>query len=276
MRLSVADPALGAAAPAAAGRGRDDVDWIAAQWGGPVVVEGVLTPEDAIEAVRRGGRPPFSSPTAAGSRSMASAPTLPAHRDRRGGRRAGGGAARRRHQERVDVGRGADARGARGPGRPRVRDRPDGRRGSGRARVLRVLDGDLDRALGFLGCAGSATSGRGTWPYRPPGLEKSRVALTCYSLLLQLSSSHIRACRGAAGSNGHGRSWGAARCPGMPRSGRRRFRRFRSLDRFKRRQAMKPIPWAVALLAVMVAPVSACSSGGSSSSSSSSRSRVVV
>ena len=163
LRLSVASTALGAAtAPAARPVGWDDLDWIVGRWGGPVVVKGVLTAEDATEAVARGASAVVVS-NHGGLTLDGIGATLPALPEvlkavagraevlLDGGIRTG-----------MDVAK-ALALGARAVlvGRAYVMGLAVGG-AAGVRRVLEVLDGELDRTLGFLGFAGSATSGSGT------------------------------------------------------------------------------------------------------------------
>lgn len=173
MQLSVANRALGAAAPPGARPVEwDDVDWIAARWGGPVVVKGVLTPEDATEAVARGAAAVVVSNH--GGLTLdgigATLPALPAIVEAVAGRAEvllDGGI-----RTGSDVAK-ALALGARAVlvGRAYVMGLAVGG-AAGVQRVLEVLDGDLDRALGFLGCAGVGDLGPGhvavpaAWPAR--------------------------------------------------------------------------------------------------------------
>jgi isopentenyl diphosphate isomerase/L-lactate dehydrogenase-like FMN-dependent dehydrogenase len=171
MRLSVARTALGAApAPGARPVRWDDLDWIAERWGGPVVVKGVLTAEDATEAVARGAAAVVVSNH--GGLTLdgigATLPALPEVLDAVAGRAEvllDGGI-----RTGMDVAK-ALALGARAVlvGRAYVLGLAVGG-AAGVHRVLEVLDGDLDRALGFLGCAGVEDLGPGhvtvpaAWP----------------------------------------------------------------------------------------------------------------
>ena len=173
MRLSVASRALGtAAAPGARPVEWDDVDWIVRQWGGPVVVKGVLTPQDATEAVARGAAAVVDSNH--GGLTLdgigATLPALPEIVEAVAGRAEvllDGGI-----RTGSDVAK-ALALGARAVlvGRAYVMGLAVGG-AAGVQRVLEVLDGDLDRALGFLGCAGVGDLGPGhvavpaAWPAR--------------------------------------------------------------------------------------------------------------
>lgn len=154
VRLSVANAALGASAPPGARPLRwDDIDWVAERWGGPVVVKGILTAQDAAEAVARGAAAVVVSNhgglTLDGVRSTLSA--LPEVLDAVGGRAEvllDGGI-----RTGSDVAK-ALALGARAVliGRAYVMGLAVGG-AAGVHRVLEVLDADLNRALGFLGCA---------------------------------------------------------------------------------------------------------------------------
>ena len=160
VRLSVANAALGAGAPPGARPVQwDDVDWIVERWGGPVVVKGVLTGEDAAEAVARGAAAVVVSnhggltldgvgPTLAALPEVLDAVAGRAEVLLDGGIRTG-----------ADVAK-ALALGARAVliGRAYVMGLAVGG-AAGVYRVLEVLDSDLDRALGFLGCAGVAELG---------------------------------------------------------------------------------------------------------------------
>jgi isopentenyl diphosphate isomerase/L-lactate dehydrogenase-like FMN-dependent dehydrogenase len=162
MRLSVASTALGAGqAPGARPVGWDDLDWIVEQWGGPVVVKGVLTGQDATEAVARGAAAVVVS-NHGGLTLDGIGATLPALPEvlkavagraevlLDGGIRTG-----------MDVAK-ALALGARAVlvGRAYVMGLAVGG-AAGVHRVLEVLDGDLNRTLGFLGCAGVGDLGPG-------------------------------------------------------------------------------------------------------------------
>jgi isopentenyl diphosphate isomerase/L-lactate dehydrogenase-like FMN-dependent dehydrogenase len=155
MRVSAANTALGAGAPAG---GRplqwDDIDWIADRWAGPVVVKGILSAADATEAVARGAAAVVVS-NHGGLTLDGVGPTLPALPEvvdavagraevlLDGGIRTG-----------ADVAK-ALALGARAVlvGRAYVMGLAVGG-AAGVHRVLELLDADLNRALGFLGCAG--------------------------------------------------------------------------------------------------------------------------
>lgn len=155
VRLSVANAALGSGAPPAARPLQwDDIDWIVDRWGGPVVVKGVLTAEDATQAVARGAAAVVVS-NHGGLTLDGIGPTLPALPEvldavagraevlLDGGIRSG-----------ADVAK-ALALGARAVliGRAYVMGLAVGG-AAGVYRVLEMLDADLNRALGFLGCAG--------------------------------------------------------------------------------------------------------------------------
>jgi pre-mycofactocin synthase len=154
MRLSVAARALGAAAvPGSRPVEWNDLDWIVREWDGPVVVKGVLTPEDATEAVARGAAAVVVSNH--GGLTLdgigATLPALPAIIEAVAGRAEvllDGGI-----RSGSDVAK-ALALGARAVlvGRAYVMGLAIGGE-AGVLRILEVLDGDLDRALGFLGCA---------------------------------------------------------------------------------------------------------------------------
>ena len=77
------------------------LDWLRRLWDGPLVVKGVLSAHDAVEAVRRGADAVYVSNH--GGRQLDGSPaTLDvAAGDRRGGRRPGRGAARRRRPARA-------------------------------------------------------------------------------------------------------------------------------------------------------------------------------
>jgi isopentenyl diphosphate isomerase/L-lactate dehydrogenase-like FMN-dependent dehydrogenase len=162
MRLSVASTALGAGqAPGARPVGWDDLDWIVRRWGGPVVVKGVLTGPDAKEAVARGATAVVVS-NHGGLTLDGIGATLPALPEvlgavagqaevlLDGGIRTG-----------MDVAK-ALALGARAVlvGRAYVMGLAVGG-AAGVHRILEVLDGDLNRTLGFLGCAGVGDLGPG-------------------------------------------------------------------------------------------------------------------
>jgi isopentenyl diphosphate isomerase/L-lactate dehydrogenase-like FMN-dependent dehydrogenase len=155
LRLSVANAALGTAqAPPGARPLRwDDVDWIVERWGGPVVVKGLLTAEDAAEAVSRGASAVVVSnhggltldgvgPTLAALPEVVAAVAGRAEVFLDGGIRTG-----------ADVAK-ALALGARAVliGRAYLMGLAVGG-AAGVHRVLEVLDADLTRTLGFLGCA---------------------------------------------------------------------------------------------------------------------------
>ena len=166
MRLSVANTALGArsgnpAPPGARPLRWDDIDWIADRWGGPVVVKGVLTAEDAAQAVARGAAAVVVSnhggltldgvgPTLQALPEVLDAVAGRAEVLLDGGIRTG-----------ADVAK-ALALGARAVliGRAYVMGLAVGG-AAGVHRVLELLDADLDRALGFLGCAGVGDLGPG-------------------------------------------------------------------------------------------------------------------
>jgi isopentenyl diphosphate isomerase/L-lactate dehydrogenase-like FMN-dependent dehydrogenase len=162
MRLSVARAALGAAsAPGARPVRWEDLDWIVERWGGPVVVKGVLTAEDATEAVARGAAAVVVSNH--GGLTLdgigATLPALPEVLEAVAGRAEvllDGGI-----RTGMDVAK-ALALGARAVlvGRAYVMGLAVGG-AAGVHRVLEVLDGDLDRTLGFLGCAGVGDLGPG-------------------------------------------------------------------------------------------------------------------
>jgi len=162
VRLSVANTALGADAPPGARPLQwDDIDWIVDRWGGPVVVKGVLTGQDAARAVERGAAAVVVS-NHGGLTLDGIGPTLPALPEvldavagraevlLDGGIRTG-----------ADVAK-ALALGARAVliGRAYVMGLAVGG-AAGVQRVLELLDADLGRALGFLGCAGVADLGPG-------------------------------------------------------------------------------------------------------------------
>jgi isopentenyl diphosphate isomerase/L-lactate dehydrogenase-like FMN-dependent dehydrogenase len=162
MRLSVASTALGAGqAPGARPIGWDDLDWIVRRWDGPVVVKGVLTGPDAKEAVARGAAAVVVS-NHGGLTLDGIGATLPALPEvlgavagqaevlLDGGIRTG-----------MDVAK-ALALGARAVlvGRAYVMGLAVGG-AAGVHRILEVLDGDLNRTLGFLGCAGVGDLGPG-------------------------------------------------------------------------------------------------------------------
>jgi isopentenyl diphosphate isomerase/L-lactate dehydrogenase-like FMN-dependent dehydrogenase len=162
VRLSVASAALGtAAAPGARPLKWDDIDWIVERWGGPVVVKGVLTGEDASQAVLRGAAAVVVSnhggltldgigPTLAALPEVLDAVAGRAEVLLDGGIRSG-----------ADVAK-ALALGAHAVlvGRAYVMGLAVGG-AAGVYRVLEVLDADLNRALGFLGCAGVGDLGPG-------------------------------------------------------------------------------------------------------------------
>jgi isopentenyl diphosphate isomerase/L-lactate dehydrogenase-like FMN-dependent dehydrogenase len=162
VRLSVANTALGTAAPPGARPIQwDDVDWIVDRWGGPVVVKGVLTAEDAAEAVARGAAAVVVS-NHGGLALDGVGATLEALPEVIG-------AVAGRAEVLVDGGirSGADvakalALGARAVliGRAYVMGLAVGG-AAGVHRVLEVLDGDLNRVLGYLGCAGVDELGPG-------------------------------------------------------------------------------------------------------------------
>jgi isopentenyl diphosphate isomerase/L-lactate dehydrogenase-like FMN-dependent dehydrogenase len=154
VRLSVANTALGAAPPPGARPLRwDDIDWIVDRWGGPVVVKGILTGEDAAEAVARGAAAVVVSnhggltldgvgPTLQALPEVLDAVAGRAEVLLDGGIRTG-----------ADVAK-ALALGARAVliGRAYLMGLAVGG-AAGVHRVLEVLDEDLNRTLGFLGCA---------------------------------------------------------------------------------------------------------------------------
>ncbi len=162
MRLSVASTALGAGqAPGARPIGWDDLDWIVRRWGGPVVVKGVLTGPDAKEAVARGAAAVVVSNH--GGLTLdgigATLPALPEIVEAVAGRAEvllDGGI-----RTGMDVAK-ALALGARAVlvGRAYVMGLAVGG-AAGVQRILEVLDGDLNRTLGFLGCAGVGDLGPG-------------------------------------------------------------------------------------------------------------------
>jgi isopentenyl diphosphate isomerase/L-lactate dehydrogenase-like FMN-dependent dehydrogenase len=168
MRLSVANTALGVGGsggsgppPGARPVGWDDLDWIVERWGGPVVVKGVLTAADAAEAVARGAAAVVVSNH--GGLTLdgigATLPALPEVLGAVAGRAEvllDGGV-----RTGMDVAK-ALALGARAVlvGRAYVMGLAVGG-AAGVHRVLEVLDADLDRALGFLGCAGVGELGPG-------------------------------------------------------------------------------------------------------------------
>ena len=163
VRLSVANNALGTTAgpPGARPLQWDDIDWIVGQWGGPVVVKGVLTAQDATQAVVRGAAAVVVS-NHGGLTLDGVGPTLPALPEvldavagraevlLDGGVRTG-----------ADVAK-ALALGARAVliGRAYVMGLAVGG-AAGVHHVLELLDADLNRALGFLGCAGVGDLGPG-------------------------------------------------------------------------------------------------------------------
>ena len=159
-------------------------------WGGPIVVKGILTGEDARLAVDEGaasGRGLESRGTAARWR-IADAPS--AAGGRRGGERAGGSAVRRRCQARqatsprrclwghepVLVGR-AYAYGLGAGGGPGV------------ARSIEILRSDLTRTLKLLGCAGSTALDR-SYIDVPSAWTHGRAALTLGPLLSSGAAVH--------------------------------------------------------------------------------------
>jgi isopentenyl diphosphate isomerase/L-lactate dehydrogenase-like FMN-dependent dehydrogenase len=168
MRVSVANTALGTplantgVPPTGARPLRwDDIDWIVDRWGGPVVVKGVLTAEDATQAVARGAAAVVVSnhggltldgvgPTLAALPEVIDAVAGRAEVLLDGGIRTG-----------ADVAK-ALALGARAVliGRAYVMGLAVGG-AAGVYRVLELLDEDLNRALGFLGCAGVGDLGPG-------------------------------------------------------------------------------------------------------------------
>ena len=162
MRLSVASTALGVGqAPGARPIGWDDLDWVVRRWDGPVVVKGVLTGPDAKEAVARGAAAVVVS-NHGGLTLDGIGATLPALPEvlgavagqaevlLDGGIRTG-----------MDVAK-ALALGARAVlvGRAYVMGLAVGG-AAGVHRILEVLDADLNRTLGFLGCAGVGDLGPG-------------------------------------------------------------------------------------------------------------------
>jgi len=162
MGLSVASTALGVGqAPGARPIGWDDLDWVVRRWDGPVVVKGVLTGPDAKEAVARGAAAVVVS-NHGGLTLDGIGATLPALPEvlgavagqaevlLDGGIRTG-----------MDVAK-ALALGARAVlvGRAYVMGLAVGG-AAGVHRILEVLDADLNRTLGFLGCAGVGDLGPG-------------------------------------------------------------------------------------------------------------------
>jgi isopentenyl diphosphate isomerase/L-lactate dehydrogenase-like FMN-dependent dehydrogenase len=162
MRLSVASTALGVGqAPGARPIGWDDLDWVVRRWDGPVLVKGVLTGPDAKEAVARGAAAVVVS-NHGGLTLDGIGATLPALPEvlgavagqaevlLDGGIRTG-----------MDVAK-ALALGARAVlvGRAYVMGLAVGG-AAGVHRILEVLDADLNRTLGFLGCAGVGDLGPG-------------------------------------------------------------------------------------------------------------------
>ena len=162
LRVSVASTALGAtAAPGARPLAWDDIDWIVKRWDGPVVVKGVLTSEDASQAVARGAAAVVVSnhggltldgigPTLAALPEVVDTVAGQAEVLLDGGIRAG-----------ADVAK-ALALGAQAVliGRAYVMGLAVGG-AAGVHRVLELLDADLNRTLGFLGCAGVSDLGPG-------------------------------------------------------------------------------------------------------------------
>jgi isopentenyl diphosphate isomerase/L-lactate dehydrogenase-like FMN-dependent dehydrogenase len=162
MGLSVASTALGVGqAPGARPIGWDDLDWVVRRWDGPVLVKGVLTGPDAKEAVARGAAAVVVS-NHGGLTLDGIGATLPALPEvlgavagqaevlLDGGIRTG-----------MDVAK-ALALGARAVlvGRAYVMGLAVGG-AAGVHRILEVLDADLNRTLGFLGCAGVGDLGPG-------------------------------------------------------------------------------------------------------------------